>query len=94
MCVIKVAETVAIAKIVKRFNIQRDKGIIPILENEKIRFNLVDNQQNTKLYNKPYFLSIPNKTLINTTFNKIYSQGKLSWIKRLIPFKLPVFVVQ
>ena len=68
---------------------------IDLPESEWLQVPITTDWQSSsaKLGNKVYPLTSEARKLMDEKFNKMHSQGKMSWSEELTPFAFPVFVV-
>lgn len=80
-------------EILEKHDVWRDKGIIPMPEEQKMRVDLVEGWQRQRIRTKHYRLGIEDQALLDETFDNMHASGRLDWMKEPSPFGCPVFVV-
>ena len=76
-----------------KYNVFRDRGIVPILEEQKIRINLVNGYQHQLKLVRAYPIGREDREFLDKEYNKMQAQGKLSFIDQPTPIAYLVFIV-
>lgn len=77
----------------EKWDVWRDKGIIPLPEDEKMTVDLIDNWQDQYRSGRVYPLGVKDREFLDETFDKMHREGKLEWMRKPTPFACPCFVV-
>lgn len=93
VCAINQRESEVIVKLIELYDVWRDRGIILMDEEDKMRIELVEGWQNEKLMVKPYLLGLEDRKFLDTTMDEFYGQGCMSWMRKPILFGCPVFII-
>ena len=71
-----------------------DKGTtVKIPAEDFLPVPLNDGWEKGTLSTRPYPLSAQDRAVVNTTFDKLHADGKMTWTDKPTPFGFPVFVV-
>lgn len=70
-----------------------DKGLINQAPDDLMRVPLVEGWQNQKVNARSYPLSRKDRELLDSVFDGLHQQGRMTWATRATPFAHPVFVV-
>ncbi|KAL0938012.1 uncharacterized protein CTRU02_207743 [Colletotrichum truncatum] len=81
-------------KILDRYDIYHNKGIIPLPDEERMRIDLVDGWQNQKTNIKVYPLGLEDLAVLDETYGQLHTEGKMDWADgKPIPIACPLFIV-
>nr|XP_036574226.1 uncharacterized protein CTRU02_15808 [Colletotrichum truncatum]XP_036588805.1 uncharacterized protein CTRU02_00852 [Colletotrichum truncatum]KAF6780623.1 hypothetical protein CTRU02_15808 [Colletotrichum truncatum]KAF6800447.1 hypothetical protein CTRU02_00852 [Colletotrichum truncatum] len=81
-------------KILDRYDIYHNKGIIPLPDEERMRIDLVDGWQNQKTNIKVYPLGLEDLAVLDETYGQLHAEGKMDWADgKPIPIACPLFIV-
>jgi len=76
-----------------RYDVFRDRGIVPMAEDQKLRIPLVDGWQNQLRPARSYPLGREDKEFLDIEHNKLHAQGKMDFLDEPTPIACPVFIV-
>lgn len=82
-----------IATLIDKFDIFRNRGIVPMAEEDKLRVDLVDGWQGQMKAIRPYPLGVRDLDFLNEKFDGMHREGKMSFLTEPTPIACPVFIV-
>ncbi len=82
-----------VVALLDRFDVFRDRGIVPMPDDQKMRIELVDGWQNQRRNIKAYPLGRKDREFIDKEHGKLHDNGKIRFMDKPSPIACPLFVV-
>lgn len=93
ICASDAVKAEEVKSLLESFDVWRDRGILPLRPDQRMRIDLVDNWHEGSLAARAYQLANEDRVFLDTQFDEMHLQGRLAWMKMPTPFGCPVFVV-
>lgn len=93
VCIVNKNLSGDMATLLEKYDVFRDKGIVPMPDHMKMKINLVDGWQDQKRTTRPYPLGLQDRAILDEKHDKLHAEGKMDWMDQPTPIACPVFVV-